>query len=36
MTLTKVKYQISDWLQLTAGMPQGSHLGPMMFVILIN
>ena len=36
MTLTKVKYQISDWLQLTAGMPQGSYLGPMMFVILIN
>jgi len=36
MTLTKVNYQISDWLQLTAGMPQGSYLGPMMFVILIN
>ena len=27
---------LSDWLQLTAGMPQGSYLGPMMFVILIN
>jgi len=29
-------YVLSDWLQLTAGMPQGSHLGPLTFVILID
>jgi len=27
---------VSDWLQLTAGMPQGSYLGPSTFVILID
>ena len=25
-----------DWLQLVAGMPQGSYLGPLAFVILID
>ena len=32
----KIGDVLSDWLQLTAGMPQGSYLGPMMFVVLIN
>jgi len=32
----KIGDVLSDWLQLTAGMPQGSYLGSMMFVILIN
>ena len=27
---------LSDWLQLAAGMPQGSYLGPLTFVILID
>jgi len=27
---------LSDWLQLAAGMPQGSYLGPLSFVILID
>ena len=27
---------LSDWLQMPAGMPQGSHLGPLTFVILID
>ena len=27
---------MSDWLQLVAGMPQGSNLGPLTFVILID
>ena len=26
----------SEWLQLAAGMPQGSYLGPLTFIILIN
>ena len=32
----KIGDVLSDGLQLTAGMPQGSSLGSMMFVILIN
>ena len=27
---------LSDWLQLAAGMPQWSYLGPLTFVILID
>jgi len=27
---------LSDWLQLVAGMPQGSYLGPLTFAILIR
>ena len=32
----KIRDVLSDWLQLTAGMPQGSYLGPLTFVILID
>jgi len=32
----KISDVFSGWLQLTAGMPQRSYLGPLMFVILIN
>ena len=32
----KIGDVLSDWLQLTAGMSQGSFLGPLMFVILID
>ena len=32
----KIGDVLSDWLQLSAGMPQGSYLGPLTFVILIN
>ena len=31
----KIRDALSDWLQMPAGMPQGSHLGPLTFVILI-
>jgi len=27
---------LTEWLQLAAGMPQGTHLGPLTFVILID
>jgi len=32
----KIRDVLSDWLQLMAGMLQGSYLGPLTFVILIN
>jgi len=32
----KIGNVLSDWLQLSAGMPQGSYLGPLTFVILID
>ena len=32
----KIGDVLSDWLQLSAGMPQGSYLGPLTFVILID
>jgi len=32
----KIGDVFSDWLHLTAGMPQGSYLGPLTFVILID
>jgi len=31
----KIDDVMSDWLQLVAGMPQGSYLGPLTLVILI-
>jgi len=31
----KVGHVLSDWLPQTAGMPQGSYLGPLTFAILI-
>ena len=32
----KIDDVLSDWLQLSAGMPQGSYLGPLTFIILID
>jgi len=32
----KIGDVLSDWLQPSAGMPQGSYLGPVMFIILID
>ena len=32
----KIGHVLSDWQQLVAGMPQGSFLGPLTFVILID
>ena len=32
----KIDDVLSDWLQLVAGMLQGSYLGPLTFVILIE
>jgi len=32
----KIGSVMSDWLQVDAGMPQGSYLGPLTFIILID
>ena len=32
----KISYFVSDWLTLKGGMPQGSYLGPLIFLVLIN
>ena len=32
----KYRYVFSEWLQLKGSMPQGSWLGPLTFIILIN
>jgi len=32
----KIGDVVSEWLEMSAGMPQGSYLGPLTFVILID
>jgi len=32
----KIGDVLSDWLPITAGMPQGSLLGPLTFIILVD
>jgi len=32
----KIPDYVSDWLTLKGGMPQGSYLGPLIFLVLIN
>ena len=32
----KISDIVSEWLEMSAGMPQGSYLGPLTFVILID
>jgi len=32
----KLSQYVADWITLTGGMPQGSYLGPLIFLVLIN
>ena len=32
----KIGSVMSDWLEIDAGMPQGSYLGPLTFIMLVD
>ena len=32
----KIGSVMSDWLEMDAGMPQGSYLGPLTFIVLVD
>jgi len=36
MSWIKIGDVLSEWAEMTAGMPQGSYLGPLTFIILID